>query len=240
MVRLAVERYQKDLERQETDDFPYHLDARQAQRFCAFFPLLLRHSIGVWAGEPFATSPFQTFINWNLFGWKRSDGTRRFRRAFISMARKQGKSTHCAGLTITLASADRESGRRCLSGPPDWTRPGSSITRPNECSGSHDQHGTGDAGPRRNDAQANRTAICLAGPSRAIEEPISCGNCPSPVASLRPRLHTESTQNSARTKTGPEEQSSGPRFLRNVSRVFCAFRKVGSEVHRTHPTENRR
>ena len=109
MVRKAVERYQSDLSRQRSVDFPFYFDFKRAESMCTFFPLVLRHSIGEWSGQPFLPSPFQQFINWNLFGWKRLDGKRRFRRAFVSMARKNGKSTWCAGLAIALGIADKES-----------------------------------------------------------------------------------------------------------------------------------
>jgi phage terminase large subunit-like protein len=110
MVKAAVARYQRDLARQQTPDFPYRLNQQRAERSCQFFPLLLRHSIGEFVGHPFHLSPWQAFINWNLFGWEREDGTRRFRRAFISVARKNGKSSYCAGLSLLLTAADREAG----------------------------------------------------------------------------------------------------------------------------------
>lgn len=110
MVKAAVARYFGDLAKQQTPDFPYRLDQQKAERACQFFPLLLRHSIGEFVGHPFHLSPWQAFINWNLFGWVREDGTRRFRRAFISVARKNGKSSYCAGLSLLLTAADGEAG----------------------------------------------------------------------------------------------------------------------------------
>lgn len=109
MVRKCVERYQSDIAKQQSVDFPYYFDFAHAEKMCSFFPLVLRHSIGEWSGQPFVPSPWQQFINWNLFGWKRADGSRRFRRAFVSVARKNGKSTWCAGLAIMLGVADGES-----------------------------------------------------------------------------------------------------------------------------------
>ena len=43
-----------------------------------------------------------------LFGWKRPDGTRRFRRAYIEVPKKNGKSTLCGGLALFLLVADGE------------------------------------------------------------------------------------------------------------------------------------
>lgn len=43
-----------------------------------------------------------------LFGWKRPDGTRRFRHAWIEVAKKQGKSTLVAAIILYLLIADSE------------------------------------------------------------------------------------------------------------------------------------
>ena len=45
-----------------------------------------------------------------LFGWKRGDGTRRFRRAYIEIPKKNGKSTLAAGLGLYLLVGDAEAG----------------------------------------------------------------------------------------------------------------------------------
>ena len=71
---------------------------------------LLRHSKGEWAGEPFVLSPWQAFILFVLFGWKRADGQRRFRVAYVEISRKNGKSTFAAGIGLYLFAADREPG----------------------------------------------------------------------------------------------------------------------------------
>ena len=107
-VRLAVERYVKDLERQDTPEFPFHLDEAEAEKACRFFPKVLRHSKGEWAGQPFCLEPWQAFILWNIFGWKREDGTRRFRKAVILVARKNGKTQLGAGIAHKTAVADQE------------------------------------------------------------------------------------------------------------------------------------
>lgn len=107
-VRLAIDRYVRDLERQDTEDFPYHIDEECAEKACRFFPKVLRHSKGEWAGRPFDLEPWQCFIIWNIFGWKREDGTRRFRKAVILVARKNGKTQLGAGIAHKAAVADQE------------------------------------------------------------------------------------------------------------------------------------
>jgi phage terminase large subunit-like protein len=107
LVRAAVQRYLDDKEREGDLDFPYYHDADKAGAVIDFFPNVLRHSIGDVAGHPFHLEPWQKFIIWNLFGWhKADDQTRRFRRAFISVARKNGKSTFTAGIAIFMAALD--------------------------------------------------------------------------------------------------------------------------------------
>jgi len=108
-VLSAVARFRRDIERQCTAEFPFRFDTQRAESSCAFFPIALRHSIGKWANEPFHLAPWQVFINANIFGWKRKDGTRRYRRAHISVGRKNGKSTYAAGMALALLYADGES-----------------------------------------------------------------------------------------------------------------------------------
>jgi len=103
----AVKRYLNDLDRQNSDEFPYYFSLDTATACCDFFPKLLCHSIGKCAGQPFNLEPWQVFGIWNIFGWKRcADRSRRFRRFFWTMARKNGKSTLGAGIAILGAMAD--------------------------------------------------------------------------------------------------------------------------------------
>jgi phage terminase large subunit-like protein len=106
-AKAAVDRYLSDLERQNSDEFPYYLSIDAASACCDFFPVMLRHSIGKMSGKPFVLEPWQAFGIWNIFGWKRcADRTRRFRRFFWTMARKNGKSCMGSGFAILGAMAD--------------------------------------------------------------------------------------------------------------------------------------
>jgi phage terminase large subunit-like protein len=65
------------------------------------------HSKGQFAGQPLRLTACQKFILWSLFGWRRqSDGLRRFKRAYLTMARKWGKSTFAAALALLLLVFD--------------------------------------------------------------------------------------------------------------------------------------
>lgn len=107
LVRLAVERHLRDIVTGHERGLRF--DDRAAERAITFFPLL-RHSKGEWAGHSFELEPWQQFIVGSLFGWKRVDGYRRFRTAYLSVARKNGKSTLVAGLGLLLAFFDDEPG----------------------------------------------------------------------------------------------------------------------------------
>jgi len=111
-VRMAVERHVHDLEAGETRGL--YFDEREAKLKIAFFSLL-KHSKGEWAGQTIRLEPWQQFIKWVLFGWKRADGRRRFRTAYIEVARKNGKSTDAAGTGLNLMLADGEPGAEVYS-----------------------------------------------------------------------------------------------------------------------------
>src|SRR5882724_12003071 len=83
-VKLAAERHLADLREKRG----LYFDPAAAQHVIDFFGFL-RHSKGEWAGQPFMLEPWQQFIVWVLFGWKRaSDDMRRFRTAYVEIARK--------------------------------------------------------------------------------------------------------------------------------------------------------
>lgn len=108
----ACERHLKDLEKVGNEDFPYYFDEVEAEDMCNFFPMALRHSKGSkFAGHPFHLEPWQLFIVWSIYGWKRTaDDTRRFRYAHLSFGRKNGKSTLAAGFALIGLVMDREPG----------------------------------------------------------------------------------------------------------------------------------
>nr|WP_255440751.1 terminase large subunit [Paracoccus sp. MC1854] len=54
--------------------------------------------------------PWQQFVVGSVFGWKRADGLRRFRTAYVEVARKNGKSALLAGIALYALVADGEAG----------------------------------------------------------------------------------------------------------------------------------
>jgi len=92
----------------DTPDFWF--DRKAADLVIRFFEQLLHHSKGEWAGELFSLQEWQRELLRELCGWKRADGTRKYRRAYIEIPRKNGKSTLAAGLALYLLFADNEPG----------------------------------------------------------------------------------------------------------------------------------
>lgn len=105
-VRLAVERYYADLDR--ALDRGWYFDKKAAMRAIHFIEKL-KHTKGEWAGQRFRLESWQQFVLWNIFGWKNADGTRRFRYAYIEIARKNGKTALSAGIGLYMLFADGES-----------------------------------------------------------------------------------------------------------------------------------
>lgn len=94
--------------------------AESAERVRTFFTKFLRHSKGGFAGQPFELLDWQwESIIAPLFGWRRSDGTRRYRRLSAWVSKKNGKSTIAAGLVLYGLMADNEPGAHVYSAAAD-------------------------------------------------------------------------------------------------------------------------
>ncbi len=106
-VRLAVQRHLSDL--QTGAERGLYFDADAGLHAVEFFRFV-RHSKGEWAGQVVRLEPWQQFIVYVVFGWMRADGTRRFRMAYLEVARKNGKSTLAAGVGLYLFAGDGEPG----------------------------------------------------------------------------------------------------------------------------------
>ena len=83
-----------------------HFDADAAQDVLTFFDRALVHIKGELAGAHLVLDDWQREILGQLFGWKRADGTRLYRTAYIEVPRKNGKSTLGAGIALYLLYVD--------------------------------------------------------------------------------------------------------------------------------------
>lgn len=113
LVRLACERHLRDLA--EGSERGLRWDRESAMRAIDFFPAVLRHSKGQFAGEPFDLLDWQKFVIGSIFGWMTAGGVRRFRTAFVSTARKNGKSTLEAGIGLKALVDEDEPGAEIYS-----------------------------------------------------------------------------------------------------------------------------
>jgi phage terminase large subunit-like protein len=107
-VRASCARHLRDLESGHERGLAWNMDA--AKRALGFFPDVLRLSEGQFEGEPFNLHPSQAFIVGSVFGWKRADGTRRFRRAYIEQGKGNGKSPLAGGIGLYGMMSDNEPG----------------------------------------------------------------------------------------------------------------------------------
>ncbi len=97
----------------------FTFDIKTANACCDFFPRYLTHGKGEWAGKPFELERWQKKYIGHLFGWKRSDGTRRYRKSFLYVPKKNGKTQLAAGVGIILMVADDEPGAEVYSASGD-------------------------------------------------------------------------------------------------------------------------
>lgn len=86
-------------------------DESAAEAVAEFAREFCRHSQGAWAGQPFELLPWQfDDVIGPLYGWKRADGTRRYRRAHIEVSKKNGKSALASMASLYHLLADGEPG----------------------------------------------------------------------------------------------------------------------------------
>jgi phage terminase large subunit-like protein len=107
-VRNACRRHIEDLERGQERGLWF--DREAALHVFNFFEQVLCLSEGQFEGRPFELHPSQAFIIGSLFGWKRADGTRRFRRAYIEQGKGNGKSPLAGGIGLFGLTGDGEAG----------------------------------------------------------------------------------------------------------------------------------
>ena len=90
-------------------------DQQAASDAIEFFATCIHHIEGSFAGKPFILRPWQEAIVANLFGWKRADGSRRFREGLLYVPRGNGKTPLLAGIGLKLEFSDDEAGAQIYS-----------------------------------------------------------------------------------------------------------------------------
>ena len=97
-VIKACKRHLRDLERMNDDDFPYIYLPDKAKNPIDFIEMLP----DVKTGKPYPLTKKKKFILSSLYGWRKKSDTsiRRFKKALISLARKNGKTILVAGIAL--------------------------------------------------------------------------------------------------------------------------------------------
>lgn len=90
-IIMECERFIKDLNSIEDEDFKWYFDT-DVYDVIIGFQNFFKFADGILAGQPMKMAAFQEWILGNLFCWKhKEEDYIRFSKAFIQIARKQGK-----------------------------------------------------------------------------------------------------------------------------------------------------
>lgn len=113
-IRLAAQRFLKDLKRAEQEGGPFVFNEWHACDPCDFIEKL-PHVEGTWDPKTIVLHDSDVFFVVNLFGFRNHDGTRRFTTAVKAVARKNAKSTTCAAIGLYCLSCEGELGPQVMS-----------------------------------------------------------------------------------------------------------------------------
>lgn len=103
LVKLSCDRFFRFM---EGDDYEFRSEeVEKVINFCAD----LKHSTGRHAGHSFILEPWEAFAVANIFGfYRKDDGTRLTKMAYLELARKNGKSALMSALALWGLIADGE------------------------------------------------------------------------------------------------------------------------------------
>lgn len=90
----ACKRFLKDV-----DNKKFIWNEEEANRIVIFFSYL-KHSKGVLSGQPISLTTWQKFNICQMYGWRKTNGNKRFKSYFGEVARKQAKSQMQAGVLL--------------------------------------------------------------------------------------------------------------------------------------------
>lgn len=113
-VILACERFLNDLKRKDLE-----LRTREPDLAINIMQKFLVHQQGEdlegnpLQGKPFILQPWQVFITYNLLGfYYKGTNKRRYKEAFVMVARKNGKTSYVAALALAVSILQRKSGSK--------------------------------------------------------------------------------------------------------------------------------
>lgn len=102
---LSVKRHLDDIEKsnakgglRQNNDYPFYFDEKEAERPITFIQSLV-HTKGEWANHNIILEPWEQFIIASIFGWRRKENKlRRYKKAYVQVSRKNGKTTFASGI----------------------------------------------------------------------------------------------------------------------------------------------
>jgi phage terminase large subunit-like protein len=97
----------------------YTYDHEAASKIVLFIENYCVHVEGKLMGHPFLLEDWQKVYLMTLFGWKNPDGTRRFRKTYLEIPRKNGKSTMAAVIALYMLLCDNEGAAQVYSAAAD-------------------------------------------------------------------------------------------------------------------------
>ena len=100
----------------EVEEHKYIFDEEKATRPIKFIEKYLKQSKGIWNGKPLKLELFQKAFIEALFGFVDEEtGLRKYKKAILFVARKNGKSVLASALGIYMTIADHEGGAEVYS-----------------------------------------------------------------------------------------------------------------------------
>lgn len=100
LVKHAAERHMRDLRDGPARGLVWKPEL--ANRAIGFFPAVFSITAGAKAGRRFDLLPWHLFTVGSIFGWRRPDGLRRYRTAWMETGKGQAKSPLMAGVGLLL------------------------------------------------------------------------------------------------------------------------------------------
>jgi len=113
-IKLACKRFLDDVERSKKQNNSFIFNESEVNRACEFISNL-PHVEGKWNTENIELCDFQIFFLANLFGFRNSDGSRRFTSALFAVSRKNAKTTLAAGIGLYCLTMENENGPQVIS-----------------------------------------------------------------------------------------------------------------------------
>jgi phage terminase large subunit-like protein len=111
LERLSYERMEREHElARQGHPQGFWFDVKAGQAVVNWIEKYCRHHKGKWRGQRLVLNEWQRWNVREVFGWKRDDGSRRFRKVWEEVPKKNGKTEKAAATGVHLLTGDNEPG----------------------------------------------------------------------------------------------------------------------------------